>query len=475
MFFLVFLALFGWIPFVLIIAKRLPPQRTIIFSFIAAWLFLPVATYTFVGFPDLSKSSAASYSVLLAVILYDSQRLFSFRPGWLDLPILILCISPFFSSLANGLGAYDGASATLNQIVTWGIPYLLGRIYLNNLSGLRKLAVGIFIGGLIYVPLCLYEVRMSPQLHRMVYGFFQHSFAQTVRYGGWRPTVFMKHGTEVGLWMMAAALIGIWLWQTGVLKQLWGIPMAWLVTALVITFVLVKSTGAYILLFLGIAFLLIGRQFLTAIPVFLLSAAICFHLVVNVVTHPGYNEQVLSLLGRIGINQARIQSLEFRLENEKLLAEKARQQPLFGWGGWGRNRVTNDWGQDITTTDSLWVITFGVNGIVGLASMAAVLLLPSFYWFASRSSTRAWLKRESAPASAIAVLLVLYMFDCLVNAMVNPVYILASGGLSGLLLNPSQTPTRLSRTGKFNSARLYQGASPHRSPARQRTSPRVLR
>ena len=57
------------------------------------------------------------------------------------------------------------------------------------------------LGGLIYVPLCLFEVRMSPQLHNMVYGFAQHSFGQTVRGGGWRPMVFMQHGLAVGLFM----------------------------------------------------------------------------------------------------------------------------------------------------------------------------------------------------------------------------------------------------------------------------------
>jgi len=33
----------------------------------------------------------------------------------------------------------------------------------------------------------------------------------------------------VGAWMMAAALLGIWLWKAGVIKQIWGIPIRWLV------------------------------------------------------------------------------------------------------------------------------------------------------------------------------------------------------------------------------------------------------
>jgi len=29
--------------------------------------------------------------------------------------------------------------------------------------------------------------------------------------------------------MMVAALLGIWLWKAGVIKQIWGIPIKWLV------------------------------------------------------------------------------------------------------------------------------------------------------------------------------------------------------------------------------------------------------
>ncbi len=93
---------------------------------------------------------------------------------------------------------------------------------------------------------------MSPQLHYMVYGFYQHDFAQTIRMGGWRPTVFMEHGLMVGMWMSMAALIGVWLWWTGAVKEIGPVPMWVLTPILVVTAVLCKSTGALVLLSAGL-------------------------------------------------------------------------------------------------------------------------------------------------------------------------------------------------------------------------------
>ncbi len=99
-------------------------------------------------------------------------------------------------------------------------------MFLSDLTGLRTIALGVFLGGLSYVPLCLYEIRMSPQLHRILYGFHQHEFVQTLRWGGFRPMVFMNHGLALGLWMTLACLSGYWLWRTGTKKRLWGVPMS---------------------------------------------------------------------------------------------------------------------------------------------------------------------------------------------------------------------------------------------------------
>jgi hypothetical protein len=424
-----------WIPIILYLFQRYPAQQAVIIGFITAWLFLPQAEFPLPGLPDYTKISATCYGVLLASVIYDFKRFKRFQFSLIDLPMLIWCICPFFSSLSNDLGIYDGIAAIVSQTITWGIPYFLGRIYLDNLAGLSKLAFGIFIGGIVYIPLCLIEVRFSPQLHRIVYGYHAHSFAQTMRYGGFRPTVFMQHGLEVGMWMMAATLIGIWLWKAGCIKQIYGIPISWLVVALLVTFIFLKSTGAYLLLFLGIIILLIAWQFNTSITMILLILAITFYLGQNTITSEHFTNQFINSLENV-FPADRIRSLQFRLDNEMILKEKAQQRILFGWGGWGRNRVYDyNWENelvDISIADSLWIITFGINGLVGLVSLFSVFFTPIISFITICPSSN-WSRREIAPVAALVVVLTLYTLDCLLNAMINPIFIVAFGGITGLV------------------------------------------
>lgn len=440
---LVYLAMFGWIPFTLYLfsqysqAGKLGIERAVVLSFIGAWLFLPEIAFPLPGLPDYTKLSATCYGILLATIIFDVQRFRSFRPGWLDLPMAIWCVSPVAASLTNNLGLYDGLSAMLTQIMTWGIPYFLGRIYFNNLAALRVLAKGIVMGGLIYVPLCLIEVRLSPQLHRWVYGFHQHSFAQTIRYGGFRPTVFMEHGLMVGIWMMAATLIAVWLWQTGVLKRLWNIPMGWLVVALVLTFVLLKSTGAYVYLALGLGILFLAYWLRTSLPLMVLMGVMSIYLYLGTTgSLTAQQTQQLVNTAALVTNTERSQSLQYRLQNEQILADKARSKMLFGWGGWGRSRVYDSSDRDVSVTDSLWIIAFGTQGLVGVISLTAALLLPVLMFFWQSFPARLWAHPQVAPAAVLAVVLALYMLDCLLNAMINPVFVLISGSITGLVLRP---------------------------------------
>jgi hypothetical protein len=429
------LVMFLWIPAVLYLFSRYPAKKAVVISFIVAWLYLPQAELDLPGLPDYTKISATCYGILLATFIYDAGRFSTFRFGWVDVPMAIWClVCPFISSLTNELGVYDGLSTTLSQFVTWGIPYFLGRIYINNLEGFRLLAMGVFMGGLSYIPLCLFENRFSPQLHRIVYG--DHAFAdfgQSMRLGGFRPTVFLQHGLAVGAFMMVATLAGFWLWQTKAVKKVWNMPIKWLVIALFITFISVRSTGAYALFAVGLGIMFVGRRMRTALPIFIIIGVIGIYLYINTATENYVTDQIIEVLSQV-FPEDRVASLEFRFDNEELLVDRARIRPWFGWGGYGRALVPTDEYGGITIQDSLWIIAFGHHGAVGLISLFTAMLLPVVSLFWSRYPARFWFNPKVAPTAVLAVGVVLYMVDCILNALINPIYIVAAGGIATMAL-----------------------------------------
>src|SRR5436189_6460176 len=123
--FLVPLTMFGWIPTVLALFWLLPPRRAVVAAFLIAWLFLPMAGYKLGGLPDYTKMSATCFGVLMGAALFDTDRLLMFRPKFWDLPMVLFCISPYFSSLANDLGWYDGVCAAVKQFISFGLPYVI--------------------------------------------------------------------------------------------------------------------------------------------------------------------------------------------------------------------------------------------------------------------------------------------------------------------------------------------------------------
>lgn len=419
--------LIGWPLAVLLLFWTRSPRTATLASYVVAWLFLPVGEFRLPGLPDYNKVSATTVSVTACVILFDRYRLEMFRLRWFDGPLIIWCACPIASSLSNGLGLYDGLSSALSQTVAWGLPYLVGRLYLGDREGLRALALAILLGGLAYVPLCLWEVRMSPQLQATLYG--RGRFFNAVRYGGYRPLVFMVDGLEVGMWMTAASLIGVWLWAAGGRRRLGPFPLGPCLAVLLVTTVLCKATGALILLAVGIATLLGGRLARRTFPIVLLMALPLLY--ISVRTSQLWSGASMVRLADDLVGAERAQSLAFRLRNEDLLVDKALVQPLFGWGGWKRNRVFDQQGHDITTTDGFWIIALGIYGFVGLGAATAVILLPP--WLLVRHRGRKhWYHPVNAPAVALSVLLVLYFIDCLFNYMPNPIYLMISGGILGL-------------------------------------------
>ncbi|NJL30323.1 MAG: hypothetical protein HC898_01095 [Phycisphaerales bacterium] len=79
--------------------------------------------------------TATSLGVLLGTLMVDAGRITRIRLHWLDAPMAVWCVAPLLASLTNGLGLYDGMSALLNQTLTWGVTYLIGRIYFTMPRG----------------------------------------------------------------------------------------------------------------------------------------------------------------------------------------------------------------------------------------------------------------------------------------------------------------------------------------------------
>ena len=421
--------LYAWVPIILALFAMLRPRHAVIAAFVIGYLFLPEAKYTFHTLPDVSKVSLTAVGVVLGSLLFDGGRLFSVRPKWIDLAWLALCLSPIITSLLNDLGIMDGLSSSLNRICTWGLAYWIGRAYFADWAAVRDLAVGLVIGGLVYAPLCWWEIRMSPQLHGQVYGLEFASFRKDVNIFGYRPNVFLVNGLTVTMFMGISALCAYWLWMSGAVKHVWGLPIGGVFVGLLVTTIFCKALGGVVVTLAGMGALTLARWPQTKMAALALVFAAPVYICVR--ASGDWSGQKMVQVAQFW-SKERADSLAFRLKMENLLADKALRRPGFGWGGWSRSHVwDNDTGRDLTLVDGLWIIMLGEFGVFGLASLM-VLVLGSALMLLRRIPVASWLDPACGGAVALAMVIVLYMIDGLFNATFNPVASLAVGAVASI-------------------------------------------
>jgi tetratricopeptide (TPR) repeat protein len=433
------IALFGWVPVVILLFALLPARKAATVAELGAWLLLPPIGLLLPGLPDYSKTTAAVVGIVLGTLFFNLQGLLAFRPRWYDLPMVLWCLTGVFSSVHNGLGIYDGLSNSVSQFVFWGLPYFIGRLYFNNLEGQRIFTVGIVIAGLLCILPCLWEIRMSPQLQRHVYGIEE---GVAMRLGGFRPQLFFRHGLELGLWMSTAALSAWWLWRCGVIKRIRGIQFgAFLLPALMVTTVLCRSTGALAILVLGLMVLWLTTRFNTK---FFLAGILALGPLYVAVRIPNlWSGQHLVDFFKHTVSAERAKSLADRLNAENLLVAKAIEQPIFGWGGWDRSAVyTDDDYRDAAHAvppDGLWIAVLGPKGFVGLILLYIASGLPVAL-FLRRFPVRLWSDPRVAPATLVATLVGLSLVDNLFNGSVSVALVTLAGGL--ISITPAQLGDR---------------------------------
>jgi hypothetical protein len=431
--FLVPILMFGWPLLAVACFRRMKPEDACIIVLIGGFILLPDYSFEFGGVPEFDKLACIALSLLLGDIMSGKSHVRPKIRSRLDIAVVsAVVISPIITSLSNGLGLYDGVSNSLRLVLIWGVFYRAGRLYFTDAITLRKLTLALVSGGLLYIPFILFEVRMSPQLSRMIYGFFPHDFIQHIRYGGWRPIVFMNHGLVVASWSAMATAAAFALWRAKEVRAASGIPLGIAFVSLLVTSVLCKSAGPLVYLLVAIAYFSIRRQSIRILLVrlMLLGGAIYLGLrIINILPVA----TIESFLARF-FDADRMQSLMFRLRQEDPFAAKALLQPLFGWGGYQRGRpIDPATGQLMRVVDSAWLVAFSTFGFLGLVSQS--IFFGGGPWmlmkrFSRKRKTSDSMTALPVDAEILALIVTFFAIDGLINGLGNPVYIACAGAVA---------------------------------------------
>ena len=441
--------LIAWPLVTLVLFRRLPADRALIWSLLGGFLLLPPqpAAFDFPLLPPFTKDNIPSLAAFVAVLaLHRADAPLLPRAPLARLLIAVYVLSPIATVLTNaepavfgrhvitGLGMKDAAALSILQFLHL-LPFLLARQLLASGESLHALLRALALAGLAYSLPMLAEVRLSPQINTWVYGYFQHVFSQMVRGDGYRPIVFLYHGLWVAYFAMTAVIAALALWRFSTTRQ----ATLWLFAAvyLAIVLVLCKSLASLLyMVLLAPLVLLLGVR--TQIRVAAVIALLATAYPVLKGAHLVPTDWILAQAERISPERAN--SLRFRLENEEVLQARAEEKPLFGWGSWGRNQVYDGDGRPLTVTDGRWIIAMGVYGWVGFLAEFLLLAMPILLVWRRFGGSRG----DPPPpwAGPLSLLLAINLVELLPNATLTPITWLICGALWGLAEAPVRAAAR---------------------------------
>ncbi|MEM9321070.1 MAG: hypothetical protein AAGA70_19010, partial [Pseudomonadota bacterium] len=364
------LVLFSWPLVVYILFQRLPLREALVWSIVAGYLILPTRTgFDLPVLPPVDKTLVPSLAAAIMCFgLVFKRRILEAQQAKMGGAILdqklksldvgafepkrgtrlfwalmiFLFSTPILTAMQNGetlivgtrsiqgMSLYDAMSMNSTLLVQI-IPFLLARRFLSSEEDHKALLKILVIACLAYSLLALYEVRMSPQLNRKVYGFFPHSWSQHLRGDGFRPIVFLQHGLWLSIFICYAVIAAFSLSKAGDAKDrnpaVWVLAGIWLFGVLFLT----KSLGAFALAVLIVPVVVIfGRKIRLLIAAFFAIVVILYPIARGADVVPV--DTVFNIAE--SINPSRARSFYARVYNEDILLEKANEKPLTGWGIW---------------------------------------------------------------------------------------------------------------------------------------------
>jgi hypothetical protein len=435
---LAYAALIAWPAVAFALFRTLPFERALIWSILGAYLLLPpVAEFDFPLIPPLDKSSIPNLAAFLIVTLALGRKvaIFGGSPTVGALMVLFV-VSPVATTLLNadplvvgpvvvpGIPITDALAEVVKQTI-FLVPFFLARRHLATPAAQREILLALVLAGLAYSLPMLIEIRLSPQLNIWIYGFFPHAFDQQIRFGGFRPVVFLEHGLFVAFFALTAVVAAFGLWRAE--RSAGGGAFFLYGGYLAAVLVLCKTVGVLVYAAAALPLTLFaGRR-----TQLLAAAAIACVVIAYPILRGAGLIPVEAMVERAGaIQEERAESLAYRLRNEGEVLAHARERPIFGWGSFGRNIARDPvTGESGTVLDGRWIIVISIFGWCGYIVEFGLLGLPLILlaWRARR------VPRDglSPYACVVALILAFNMFDLLPNSPLTPVTWLLAGALLG--------------------------------------------
>lgn len=444
-----FLALALWFPLTFVLFARLAPLRALLVSILGGYLLLPpLVAFDLPLMPVLDKLAIPAIASYLAswAILRDRAPLFG-AGRWAGLCVALALAGSVGTALTNtdarfvgggvvlpGQSLRDGLSMLANALP----PLLIWALAVRHVRGLRELRellATLVVAMLLYSVPMLIEVRLSPQMNVWVYGFFQHRFDQMIRFGGFRPIVFLEHGIWVALLTYMAAHAAALLARSSPPADRGRQVAALLFLLVMVALCRTLAAWLYALAFVPLV-LLAPPRLLGRVALLMAAAVFCYPLLRLYGLVP--IDWMLDMAAKVSADRAG--SLQYRFDNEWVLLEHVQARPLFGWGEWNRNHVFDGDGRILTVTDGEWIVMMSTRGVVGFVARFGLLLLGVLRAVqAAQQAAKQGAGQEAAPAqqqaallfAGSALMLAVNMVDLVPNATLTPLTWLLAGGLLG--------------------------------------------
>ncbi len=441
------IALCAWPVVTLLLFAKLGPARGLIWSVMLGYLLLPqMFSLDLPGLPPLNKLSVVPLSALIATLIFDRRtsegprRVVKKDPLFQTvfwILIFLLVLTPLGTVLTNGetlvFGEREIPGLTVADIrsmyletIFLTIPLFLAIRLLNDPKSHTDLLRALVSAGAVYSIAVLIELRLSPQFHIWVYGYFHHGWSQHLRGEAYRPVVFLEHGLSLGFFLFTLALAAFTLARQASAAQRTKFLLAgfYFLALLAVS----SNTGALIVAMVFVPLLFFTTRRMQMRVAVLIAVLFMAYPVLRQSGLVPVDDFVTTVNERI--NAERSGSLAVRVQNEELLLERAASKPLFGWGGWGRWRVFDERGRDIILADGLWVIILSERGWAGYISTFGLMILPLLLLARAR-------RRRDVPAATVcmAVITAGNLIYILPNSTLSPIAFLMMGAMAGFVRN----------------------------------------